>query len=141
MSASSANSPQQFKLFMTGTEWKNSVTHSTDGPIKTSWGGSLWEEKEARSRQPAGTGHGSGVYDSMKAEGYRHNRDVPPALILEDAPNGKSVRTVQSEGHHRIAAAAALEAEGEGPYYIPTKYTDNTSATRNRIMHNLRTQS
>lgn len=50
--------------------------------------------------------------------------------MLEDAPNGKSVRKVQSEGHHRVAAAAAIERDTGNPVFIPTNYVDNTAAGR-----------
>jgi hypothetical protein len=121
------NSPEQFKLFMTGTEWQGSVTHSTDGPIST-----LWAEKEARAATPSTTegAHGSGVRSSIERYGYQHDRESPPTIILEDAPNGKSVRRVQSEGHHRVAAAAAIERDTGNPVFIPTNYVDNTSAGR-----------
>lgn len=124
--------PNQFKLFMTGQEWQASVTHSTDGPIST-----LWGEKEERAASPlteAGA-HGTGVRDSLMAHGYQQDRESPPTIILEDAPNGKTVRSVQSEGHHRIAAAAAIERDTAGTdkprtFDIPTNYVDNTAAGR-----------
>lgn len=116
--------PNQFKLFMTGTEWKSSVTHSTDGPIA-----SVWQEKEAQAASE-GLHHGAGLQNEILMRGYQHNREDPPTIILEDAPNGKSVRSVQSEGHHRVAAAAAIEADGGGDVFIPTNYVDNTAAGR-----------
>jgi hypothetical protein len=120
-----AVNPNQFKLFMTGTEWQEQVTHSTDGPIA-----SLWAEKEARASVPNDGGHGTGVRSSIERYGYQHDRESPPTIVLEDAPNGKSVRKVQSEGHHRIAAAAAIERETGNPVFIPTNYVDNTAAGR-----------
>lgn len=110
---------------MSGQEWKDSVTHSTDGPIST-----LWGEKEARAATPNDGSHGSGVRSSIERYGYQHDREVPPTIILEDSPNGKTVRKVQSEGHHRIAAAAAIERDTGHPVWIPTNYVDNTAAGR-----------
>ena len=119
------NDPNQFKLFMTGQEWQSQVTHSTDGPIA-----SLWSEKEARAGQTNDGGHGTGVRSSIERYGYQHDRESPPTIILEDAPNGKSVRKVQSEGHHRVASAAAIERDTGNPVFIPTNYVDNTAAGR-----------
>jgi len=125
-------SPDQFKLFMTGTEWKASLTHSTDGPLDAKM-----EQSAAQARTP-GTHHGAGVTRSMRKRGYVHNPDDPPTIVLEDSPNGKNVRRVQSEGHHRIAAAADIESSPPSksnphdgkPIYIPTNYVDNTAAGR-----------
>lgn len=122
--------PNQFKLFMTGQEWKSQVTHSTDGPISA-----IWADKEARAAVPNDGGHGTGVRSSIERYGYQHDREVPPTIILEDAPNGKSTRMVQSEGHHRVAAAAAIERDTGNPVYIPTNYVDNTSAGRRASGH------
>lgn len=118
--------PNQFKLFMTGTEWQAHVTHSTDGPVPD-----IWEQKEAQARVPFGGDHGSGVYDSIKEHGWQNRTNYNqyhPTIILEDSSRG--VRRVQSEGHHRIAAAAAVERETGKPEFIPTRYVDNTAAGR-----------
>lgn len=113
------NHGEQLKLFMTGQEWKGYVTHSTDGPIS-----SLWEEKEARSKGKSG--HGANVYESMRAHGYRQDDAPRPTVVFEKSPSGKKTRIVQSEGHHRVAAAAALERDEGKTVYIPTNYVDNT---------------
>jgi hypothetical protein len=127
MSASDANSPQQFKLFMTGKEWKEQVTHSTDGPIA-----SIWADKSARAAQPSTVAgeHGTGVRSSIERYGYQHDRESPPTIIIEQSPSGKSTRFVQSEGHHRVASAADIEEETGNPVYIPTNYVDNTPSGR-----------
>ncbi len=123
------NNPDQFKLFMTGTEWKAQVTHSTDGPMP-----STWDQKSREAALPLTAStkfdHGAGMKDTLMTQGYQHDRDDPPTIIIEDAPNGKSTRMVQSEGHHRVAAAADIEAETGQPVYIPTNYVDNSSAGR-----------
>jgi len=117
--------PNQFKLFMTGTEWQAHVTHSTDGPVPE-----LWDQKEAASRLPYSSGeHGSGTYDSIKEHGWQNRtnyNEKHPTIILEDSSSG--VRKVQSEGHHRVAAAAAVERETGRAEFIPTRYVDNTAA-------------
>lgn len=125
------NSPQQFKLFMTGTEWLGQITHSTDGPLDL-----IMPQKEAEARVPLTRNHrdphGAGTMDSLKSHGYDQSRAVnsPASIVIQDSPNGKYIRMVQSEGHHRVAAAAAIEKEGGGPIFIPTNYIDNSAAGR-----------
>lgn len=124
--------PEQLKLFMTGSEWKNQVTHSTDGPIDI-----IWEEKADQAKVPKhGTTHGAGVYDSMEKHGYdaKQSRNSQPTMVFETSPNGKELRRTQSEGHHRVAAADALESEGKRTVYIPTNYIDTTPGGR-KAMH------
>lgn len=119
-------SPDQFKLFMTGPEWQGTVNHSfdrhtTDGSDEREPMNKLWARKETEARQPHDEWeHGSGVYDSMKRKGYRHHlADGPGDIPTIYAEGG---RLTQGEGHHRIAAAAALERETGKPTYIPTNY-------------------
>lgn len=131
MAAVDLNSPQQFKLFYTGSEWKSMLTRSTDGPIDDKMKQSLSQSKKA------GTHHGAGVYDSIKSKGYVHNPADPPSMVLEESPSGKHKHVVQSEGHHRIAAAADIEEKGGPVSYIPSRITDNTSAGR-RARHGAR---
>lgn len=122
--------PEQLKLFMTGKEWKSYATHSTDGPIDT-----VWTEKEAQSRAPKESNvHGAGLYDSMKNEGFdvRKSRNSTPTIVFETSPSGKTLRRVQSEGHHRVAAAAAVEKDTGKPVYLPTSYVDTTPGARMR---------
>ena len=106
--------PNQFRLFMSGTEWQDEVTHSTDGPMPE-----LWQEKTDQARQ-------MGLTAKMAAHGYQHNSADPPTIVLENSPNGRTVRHVQSEGHKRVAAAADIERTTGKPVYIPTNYVDNT---------------
>lgn len=136
--------PTQLKLFMTGTEWKNELTHSTDGPLDTVMPQKLEEasvSKESGKRDP----HGAGTLDSLRKHGWDQQRSVnsPATIIIEDSAAGKATkvdketgetvslgRVTQSEGHHRIAAAAHLESLGEGPFFIPTNIIDSSAAGR-----------
>jgi hypothetical protein len=116
--------PDQFKLFMSGEEWKQSVTASTDGPIDKVWPRKEAESKSARGRDMFGA-HGAGVYDSMKKHGY--NPDVhdegwnwsPPTILVNTDGRKK-----QFDGHHRVAAAAAIERETGKPVWLPTNYEE-----------------
>lgn len=124
--------PEQLKLFMTGTEWQGYVNSSTDGPLDV-----IWPEKEAQARASANqrnAPHGAGTYDSMKEHGYVAQKSVnsPPTIVFETSPSGKTLRRTQSEGHHRVAAAAAVERDTGKPVYLPTNYVDITPGARMR---------
>ena len=136
--------PTQLKLFMTGTEWKSELTHSTDGPLDMVMPQKLEEASvslESGKRNP----HGAGTLDSLREHGWDQQRSVnsPATTIIEDSSSGKATkvdketgetvslgRVTQSEGHHRIAAAAHLESQGEGPFFIPTNIVDSSAAGR-----------
>lgn len=121
------NQPEQLKLFMTGVEWQEYTTHSSDGPADIKW-----KEASAQAKAPASAGtHGAGVYDSMKSKGYEVHNPVP-TITFEESPNGKYFMRTQGEGHHRVAAAADIERETGKPVYIPTNYKDATPAARKR---------
>lgn len=120
-------SPHQFKLFMTGVEWQQQVNRSTDGPIDA-----VWAEKTSQARAPKGSPvHGAGTKDSMLKHGYDRSLsdDGGPRIIIEESLRGDA-KFVQSEGHHRVAAAADIQRETGRPVYIPTNYVDNTRAGR-----------
>lgn len=115
----------QLKLFMTGKEWKDVVNASSDAT--TGRLEEMWEQKEAESKAPAGSGvHGSGVYESLKKQGYVGDISTAPRITFQEGPGGTE-RREQGEGHHRVAAAAALEEEGHGPVFMPVNYADTTS--------------
>ena len=114
------NKPTQMPLFMTGTEWEGAITHSTDGPMDR-----IWPQKQEQADNP-GAHHGSGLTQSMVDKGYQHDPQSPPTIVLEASPSGREHRKVQSEGHHRIAAAASAERRTGVPQYIPTTVVDNT---------------
>ena len=121
--------PEQLKLFMSGTEWQNDVTHSTDGPVDK-----VWPEKESQARAPRSPHvHGSGTYDSIKRSGYQsYLGDDTPTIVFETNMKETKLQRVQSQGHHRVAAAAALERDTGNPVYLPTNYVDNTPGARMR---------
>ena len=129
-------SPQQFKLFMTGTEWKDSITRSTDGPLQHVWPQKTSEARAPGPVSPLNPVHGGGIKDAIAKEGYKHDRADPPTIILEETMSGK-LNHVQGEGHHRVAAAADIEQDTGKPVYLPTNYEDNTPAGR-RARHGRR---
>jgi hypothetical protein len=144
LSQSQFGQPEQLKLFMSGTEWKNSITDSTDlGDLDNDAEGmgKLWSTKEAEARQPKeikaydvqwrggrghrvtiasspNTVHGSGLYDSIKEKGYEPGPGAAHPTILK----GNRGENTQWEGHHRVAAAAAIESDTGKHVWIPTDY-------------------
>lgn len=125
--------PDQFKLFMSGTEWKGAVTDSYDRDWVTSGPGDyrqenmneLWSRKETEAREPKSNAHGSGLYDAIKNEGYDPNK--VDDIDIESGSYGPSIahvrgKSMQVDGHHRIAAAAAVERDTGKVSWIPTNY-------------------
>lgn len=116
---------QQLKLFMGGQEFQDASNSSIDDP--TAWKGhgpewdQLWERKLEESKEPAGTGHGSGIHASLLKNGYQASQhgefDEGPVLIL-----GKQGGAMQGEGHHRIAAAADIERVTGANVWLPVNY-------------------
>lgn len=83
----------------------------------------LWTAKEKEAKMPeAQGGHGAGLYDRLKGGEQVYN---PIQINMNDiADPGKDL---QYEGHHRVAAGAALErergAKGKGSVWMPVSYT------------------
>lgn len=121
MAAQNHVHPNQFKLFMSPSELIGSVTGSGDrltGLNETM--SEMWNRKEKESRGPRQVSkhgytlsHGSGVYNSIASEGVTSHVFVRPGetgLYMEN-------------GHHRVAAAAAVERETGRQQYIPVNYS------------------
>lgn len=115
--------PDQLKMLMTGSELKNQITYSPDvKPDRLTPSGEpeslegMWPYKLGEAKRPInsvnnpGDGYGQGVYDSIKEKGYQGN----PLVLRHHPEKGKFIE----DGHHRVAAADALEQEGT-PVYIP----------------------
>ena len=120
--------PDQLKMLMTGKELQRSITHSWDAPLDMTPGdptelNALWEKKTFEAKQPRGV-HGAGIYSSLKSRGYE---GAPLRLhdynVFTNAGYEVPARGVM-DGHHRIAAAAALEDEGK-QVYIPVTHEDS----------------
>ena len=114
--------PAQMKLFMGGQEMQEASNSSTDtDAVKGEKGWSkMWEKKLSESKQPAGTGHGSGLHASLLEHGYQRDQHKPfdPAPTLFVQGNGVQ----QGEGHHRVAAAADIERTTGKHVWLPTNY-------------------
>jgi len=107
MAASDHLHPVQLAMFGLGSDVKNMVAGSNDRDYGESMD-QMWSRKEAESREPAGSGHGAGVYDSLKKHGWKGQNNGDAAWVSHGVA-GTNMR----EGHHRVAAAAALESEGK----------------------------
>lgn len=123
--------PGQMKLFMGGQEFQDTVTHSSDFAGNSSnpeWAGK-WAKKLAQSKVPhddswPGEGrrpHGAGVYDSMLEHGYQADRvgkyDGMPTITHNTAGG-----FTQTQGHHRVAAAAEIERTTGRNVWLPVNY-------------------
>jgi len=142
VAASDHVNPEQLQLFMTGTELKGMITDSIDRNPLGGYGGTMdkmWATKVRQSKRE-GMGHGAGTYKSMKERGW----DPPTEVWGDEAPGwdnaGFEINHVRKYGgipafdrtetsvtaaHHRIAAAADIEAKSAGTkkprtIYFPT---------------------
>lgn len=122
MAAHEAINSQQLQLFYTGTELQSMITGS--GDVRTNLGETLegmWDRKTKESQQPMGTGHGAGVYDSIKERGYVGGR--LGVVFDRDLKSGNPVTRIP-EGHHRVAAAADIERSTGKLTFIPVLHYD-----------------
>lgn len=120
---------QQLQMLMTGSEIQNILTKSNDA--QWNWDeqrketmGDLWNRKETEARQPSVTGaHGAGVYESLNRQGYRGDTlNIRHGHLSSEDGSSNNYSWI-SDGHHRVAAAAALEREGK-TMFIPVEHTD-----------------
>jgi hypothetical protein len=132
--------PNQFKLFYGAQELQNSITKSgdlkatidSDGYMQRDEEGSfqyetlpeMWSRKVQESKQREGSGHGSGVYDSMLSEGVRPHT----SLRVHHVSSGDDLQV--SDGHHRVAAAADIERTTGRNMWIFTDHADNYTQRR-----------
>lgn len=136
-------SPDQFKLFMSATEWKDHVQDSVDLPEPDSFHSQhkdaaniqqgrmnrMWDRKLEESKLPETEyDHGSGLHDSISEKGFQVRPIVNKFSYYEDRPVvyvNKDGTKMQGEGHHRIAAAADIEQKTGKVFDIPTNYEKN----------------
>jgi len=124
-------SPQfeQVPLFMSGTDLKNRITDSRDRPPMGTME-QMWKSKLRGSRrgsqgghEPLGPGTGGGVYKSLKEHGWQ---GPGPGLLhvrqFGAIPEFDHDRLSIDDMHHRVAAAADIEAKSKGKrsIWIPT---------------------
>lgn len=139
MAASDHVNPEQLQLFMTGTELKGMITDSIDRNPLGGFGGTMdkmWASKLRQSKR-SGMEHGGGTYKSLQEHGW----DPPAEVWGDEAPghdaSGFEINHVRKIGaipafdrtetsvtgaHHRIAAAADMEARGKRTIYFPTAH-------------------
>ena len=124
MAASEHLHPVQMKLFMTGTELKGEITSSIDRAPMGSMD-QMWDRKRKESKR-TGFGHGHGTHASIKEHGWVGSG---PELFHTTVPGGipewDREELGVSDAHHRIAAAADIEARSAGTkkprtIWIPT---------------------
>ena len=108
---------EQLSLFIDPVEHIANMRRSSDVRTDESMPG-MWRRKESEAREPEFSGHGSGVYNWMKAGEQVRN---PVQVMMGQSSRDDS----QSEGHHRIAAAAAVQRESGQPYHVPVEYWEH----------------
>ena len=107
--------PGQLKLFMTPGEIIGQVKSSADLYGSESME-EMWSRKEHESkfpRDPKNWRHGSGVYESVAKEGVTSHVEITPY-----EHRGESALHM-GEGHHRVAAAAAVERDTGREQFVP----------------------
>lgn len=146
--------PVQLPLFMTGSEIIKTVTKSTDVLTKDAAGfDKMWKTKIEESKREFTTkgydgGHGSGTYDSLKEHGWNPNKNLvgiplkrgKPSethvvlrhLVKQNPDTGEySTDILLGDAHHRVAAAAELEREGN-TVYIPVDHRNPDDQYKSR---------
>ena len=120
MAANDHLHPVQMKLFMTGTELKSEITQSIDrAPMQSM--GDMWKRKLRESKGEAY--HGGGTHASLKAQGWvGPGPELFHTIIPGAIPEWTKQELGVSDAHHRIAAAADIEAKSKGKrnIWIPT---------------------
>jgi hypothetical protein len=111
VSMSPGLNPDQLQLLMTGGELMRSITQSSDAYGGESMG-EMWKRKEGESLVP-NQETGMSLSKSLKTHGYRGN-----TIKLYHSPGTTEIL----DGHHRVAAAAALERQGT-QIHIPVEHS------------------
>lgn len=122
---------------MTGSELKSAITDSIDRNPIGGFGGTMdkmWATKLRQSKR-SGMGHGAGTYKSLQQHGWKEPDEVwgdeSPGYGLSGfevnhrrvyggIPEWDRTETSVTGAHHRIAAAADMEAKGKRTIYFPT---------------------
>lgn len=107
----------QLRLFVDPQEHIDELTASTD-LITYGNAAHMWATKLNESLKPEGTGHGSGVYKSVAAEGVH----TPINVQLN-----KKNELIQHEGHHRLISAATAQEMTGRQQWVPVQYQKSWS--------------
>jgi hypothetical protein len=104
---------EQLKLFMTPDELKSYANPWDKQDIETVEG--MWARKERESMKPEHWSYpGGGTYDSIASKGVTSHVEV----WHDDDPDGPGL----TDGHHRTAAAAAVERNLGKQQFIPLEH-------------------
>lgn len=122
MPAHDSINPDQLRLFYTGSELKNMITYSGDQGNDEDLD-EMWERKTEESEAEKQHGwHGSGVYDSLMEHGWQGSEKIPVQHSGSHARGNAEVWL--DEGHHRVAAADAIERRTGKKIFIPVTHHD-----------------
>jgi len=128
--------PQQMQLFVDPVEHIRKLRGSVDLDFSSSGWHGMWKDKEQEARAAPGSSvHGAGIYESVKKYGIipRSLHPDPTGGEPEVHPAHDNSGWVQGEGHHRIAAAAAVQRDTGRQQWVPLRYTNRLSRA-NRLM-------
>lgn len=120
---------EQLKLFYRPSEIMDRVDFSYDADGDDSMG-SMWARKEREARLAYGTpdsdpyaegrmAHGAGVYDAIKSHGVTSHVQMASG----EFGSGKQLHYLL-DGHHRVAAAAAVERDTGREMHVPVLHGD-----------------
>jgi hypothetical protein len=108
MSAKENINPKQLRLFYTATQLQKALTTSDD-LLGNETMSEMWNRKLSESKMPPHTGHGAGVYRSIRTKGWQPEG---PFTVIH---SGSDMRLY--EGHHRVAVLAEMERKtGRSPF-------------------------
>ena len=117
--------PEQMRLFMRPSEIMSSVTGSEDAYEAGESLERTWDRKEWETKQPKGKHRSGGLYKTLKKEQVRN----PVELYVRQGTKlnpwePMSEHLEMGEGHHRVAAAAAVEraTRGRVTHWVPVEY-------------------
>jgi hypothetical protein len=125
----SDNFSEQLRLFMPASELKDDLTTSFDLETVLDNSGEryetmdeMWDRKldESRMNPKLGT-RASGLYEGIKSAGYDWDEQNKNKITIMLGSDSKRLE----DGHHRVAAASALEKETGKDIFIPIDYSQD----------------
>lgn len=134
--------PNQLQAVMTGTELKGTITQSYDRRTSESLD-EMWGRKLQESKAPKDTGHGAGIHESLSTKGFRPELNAWSGYDRDDNPGYRGAINVEHEsrdrrhlddGHHKVAAAADIEASSpQRNVWFNVNHSDASGGYANRL--------
>jgi hypothetical protein len=128
MSARHVLNPMQMQLFVDPEEHVQRIVGATDQRHDETREG-LFHRKEMETRDPDPPypgSHGAGLYKSVKESGVLHPIQLLPAMDKSG--------WIQFEGHHRIAAARAVQRDTGRQQWVPVHYNQTAYPSEAQLL-------